>query len=473
MEEQRRFSRGRFLRLSAMTTGGLVLAGCSLEEGGGPPGTKKGGGSGGDVDLGKIQASQDPELKKLAEDWKPYGGPPVDLSVWMYPQDTKSLNAYKKAFEKEYSNIKIKYVTYPEDNYVTKINVALQAHNPPDVAIMEEIGWMQAGLAADLAPFYKAWGISVEDFAPGGVARFTLEKGPKQGIFGVGDFLAGNIIVYNKDLFDQAGAGYPPPDRSLEWPEYAELARKVAKSSSNPNERVYGGTAPDFGFSIWQKWIFGHDGRQVMGNLNSEEEIEAWNLGTALVRDKVAPSGQVISTVTEQDLFTQKGIAMTWTDFTFIQDYQAADINFGLAPWQVIRGSESFVDTWTAPWGTFVEAKHLHAALTFLQFLGTDAQRIRARVSSDPPLSLKVAREINWGEGDPIKEQYLKVLQVAAKAQVFVPPLPEGAYDPADVYNEMTVQGETDAKPIVDAAAKKTQPILDKAWKDWEALGRG
>ena len=37
MDEQRRFSRGRFLRLSAMTAGGVVLAGCSIDEGGGPP----------------------------------------------------------------------------------------------------------------------------------------------------------------------------------------------------------------------------------------------------------------------------------------------------------------------------------------------------------------------------------------------------------------------------------------------------
>jgi hypothetical protein len=34
----------------------------------------------------------------------------------------------------------------------------------------------------------------------------------------------------------------------------------------------------------------------------------------------------------------------------------------------------------------------------------------------------------------------------------------------------MTVQGETNAKPLLDAEAKKTQPILDQAWKDWEAL---
>jgi ABC-type glycerol-3-phosphate transport system substrate-binding protein len=175
MEEQRRLSRGRFLRLSAMTAGGLVLAGCSIEEGsGGPPGSSGGGGE--DVDISKIQAGQNPELEKLAENWKPYDGEPVEISVWMYPQDEESLKAYKKAFEKKYSNITLKYVTYPEDNYITKINVALQAHNPPDIAVMEERAWMKAGLVADLAAFYKAWGISIKDFAPGGVARFTLEK---------------------------------------------------------------------------------------------------------------------------------------------------------------------------------------------------------------------------------------------------------------------------------------------------------
>ena len=136
MEDQRRLSRARFLRLSAMTAGGLVLAGCSLEEGGGPPGTKKGGGGGEDVDLGEIQAGEIPDLEKLAEDWKPYDGEPVEISVWMYTPDQRSLNAYKKAFEKKYPNIKLKYVIYPEESYVTKINVALQAHNPPDVAIM-------------------------------------------------------------------------------------------------------------------------------------------------------------------------------------------------------------------------------------------------------------------------------------------------------------------------------------------------
>jgi ABC-type glycerol-3-phosphate transport system substrate-binding protein len=470
MEEHRRFSRGRFLRLSAMSAGGLVLAGCNLEEGGGPPGSGSGGG--GDVDFSKIQAGgQSQELENLAEDWKPYDGEPVEISVWMYTPDENSLQAYKKAFEKKYSNIKLKYVIYPEANYVTKINVALQAHNPPDAAIVEEKGWMKAGLVVDLAPFYKAWGIRVEDFAPGGVGRFTLEDGPKQGVFGVGDFLAGNVMMFNKDLFDRAGANYPPVDRSLEWPEYAELCRQVAQPNQDPTKAVYGGSVPDWGFGIYGKWLFGPDGRRVFGHMNSEEHIEAWNLGTALVRDKISP-GQILDTVAEPDLFTQKGTAMVWTDFTFVRDYEAAGINFGIIPSPVQTGSVSFVDTWTTAWGTFVESKNHHAALTFLEFMGTDAQRIRAEVSVDPPLSLKVAEEINYGAGDPIKEEYLKVLEAGARPQVFVPPLPEGGWEPAEVYNDMTVQGKTDAKPILEAETKQTQPLLDQAWRDWDALER-
>ena len=55
MEGQRRFSRGRFLRLSAMTAGGVVLARCNLQEGGNLPGANRGKGGNGSVDPGARQ----------------------------------------------------------------------------------------------------------------------------------------------------------------------------------------------------------------------------------------------------------------------------------------------------------------------------------------------------------------------------------------------------------------------------------
>ena len=163
---------------------------------------------------------------------------------------------------------------------------------------------------------------------------------------------------------------------------------------------------------------------------------------------------------------------MTWSDFTETSKYQANGIDFGLAPFMVLDGAESFVDTWTTPWGTFTQSKHPQEALAFLRFIATDGQRIRAETSADPPLSTKVAQELEWGAGDPIREQYLRVLQ-QAKPQPFVPELPEGTYDAREIYRKMTTAGQTDAAPLLDEEAMKTQPELDKAWQEWEELGSG
>jgi multiple sugar transport system substrate-binding protein len=404
--------------------------------------------------------------------------PPVDpdaLSIWSYlPPDDPSVAAYIDEFQQQHPEIEVSYTPFPEDEYQTKINTALSAHAPPDVAIIENKAWMKAGLVVELSDFLDQWGVDPADFNPGGVGRITLSGELGEGIYGIGDFLGGNILVYNKSMFDAAALEYPPADRSLTWPQFAELCRALAKPSRNPAEAVYGCSVPEWSFGIWSKWVFGEDGHQAIGNLNSPEMIEAWNLGTALVREGMAPSASVMEAFPagESDMFAQGKIAMTWSDFSEVPKYQAQNIQFGLAPFWVISGSDSFVDTWTAPWGTFTESQHRDAALEFLKFIATDAQRIRAQVSADPPFNMAVADELQWGQGDPVKEQYLIVLK-QAKPQVFVPPLPEGAYAADEIYRLMTIEGQTDAQPLLDAEAEKTQPLLEEGWRLWEELGQG
>jgi multiple sugar transport system substrate-binding protein len=283
----------------------------------------------------------------------------------------------------------------------------------------------------------------------------------------------GYVIFYNKKLFDEAGVAHPSETESMTWRQYDELARALGKPDRNPGKAIYGCSVQEWFFGIWAKWVWGDDGHQILGNLNSEPVIEAWNLGTALVREGYAPGSSLLQTMPagESDLFAQGKIAMTWSDFTEATKYEANNIDFGIAPFVVVEGSESFVDTWTTPWGTFTQSKHPDEALKFLEFIATDAQRIRAETSADPPLSTKVAEELKWNQGDPIRKQYLTVLQ-KAKPQIFVPTsfLPEGTYDPEEVFRKLTVSGGTDAKPLLDEAATKTQPELDKAWAEWEKL---
>jgi multiple sugar transport system substrate-binding protein len=398
----------------------------------------------------------------------------VELSIWSYlAPDDASVKAYIETFQEQNPNIKIKYTAYPEDDYQDKVRTALSAGGPPDIAIIEDRRWMKAGFVVELTDHYAAWGVDPNDFNSGGMARTAPEGDISAGIYAVGDFLGGNVIFYNKGLFDEAGIAHPSETESMQWPQFDEIARQLGKPDRNPANAVYGCTVTHWYFGIWAKWIWGEDGHEIVGNLNSEPVVDAWNRGTALVRDGIAPGASLIETLPagESDLFAQGKIAMTWSDFTEASKYTANDIDFGLAPFVVIEGSESFVDTWTAPWGTFTESKHPEEALAFLKFIATDAQRIRAETSSDPPLSTKVAEELEWGKDDPIKQQYLTVLQ-QAKPQVFVPGsfLPEGTYDSEEVFRKMTVERQEDAKPLLDEAAEKTQPELDKAWEEWEKL---
>jgi multiple sugar transport system substrate-binding protein len=399
----------------------------------------------------------------------------VELSVWSYlSPDDPSVKAYIERFQADNPGIVVKYTAFPEDDYQDKVRTALSADSPPDIAVMEDKQWMQAGLVVELSPYFAEWGVDPADFAPGGLARATLPDG---GIYGVGDHLGGNILFYNKALFDAAGAPHPSLTESMTWPEFDQACRQVGQPDRNPMRAVYGCSVQDWAFDIWSMWVWGEDGRTVLGNLNSDAMVQGYNLGTALVRDGYAPSASIEESLPGgmSDLFAQGKMAMIWSDFTEVAKYQEAGIDFGMGPFVVIEGSESFVDTWTTPWGTFTNSQHPEEALAFLEFMATDAQYIRAETSADPPLSQAVAAEIEWGQGDPIKEDYLAVLQ-QGKAQVFVPDsfIPLGLYPHTEdeIYRRLTTGGETDAKPILDEQAAATQPALDQAWVEWERLGQ-
>ena len=168
-----------------------------------------------------------------------------DLSIWTYPQgdDEKSLKAYKAAFEKLYPNVNVKISVVPEDTYGTKVNTALQAHKPPDIAVIEDRGWMKAGKVLDLTPYYASWGVNLADFNAGGLARAAVEGKVEDGVYAVGDFLGGGPLVYNKAMFDAAGIAYPSAEKSLTIQEYADICRKLAKPTNDPATTVYGCTS--------------------------------------------------------------------------------------------------------------------------------------------------------------------------------------------------------------------------------------
>ncbi len=394
------------------------------------------------------------------------------LDVWTLPQgdDEKAIKAYGKAFETAHPNVKVKLLVVGEDTYVTKINTALQAKAPPDVAVMEDRTWMAAGKVVKLTDKLKEWGVDVTDFNAGGIGRATPKGTVDSGVYAVGDFLGGNVLVYNKALFDAAGVPHPAADKSLTIAEYSEICRKLTKPSADRNKTVYGCSMPSWGPAIQAKDVFGPDGRTTEGNMNGPAMVAAYETAAGILRDKLAPSDQILEAAAESDLFAAGRLGITWTDFTETPKYIANGVDFGIAPFFVIHDGDNFVETWTAPWGTFTDSKDQAIALEFLRFIATDAQRIRTQVSVDPPLSASVATEVGYGKDDPVKAAYLAVLDAAAGPQVFVPPGVE-AFDPAEVLRLLVDEKRTDTNAILDDQAVRSQKELDKVWARWDKLG--
>jgi len=391
------------------------------------------------------------------------------ISVWMFPQgdDEVAIRAMEAAFEEANEGKDVEVVVYPEEEYVTKVNTALVAGNPPDVAIIESDDWMKAGYVVELTDRLDEWGVSVDDFNPGGLSRGALENDPANGVFGVGTFLGGNVLVYNKAIFDEAGVPHPSADESMTFQEYADVCRQLAQPSEDPATNVYGCSMPaDIAFGFYP--IYGEDGRTAEGNMNSPELAEAFEIGAGLINEGLAPSSSVLDTIPESDLFAQGQIAITWSDFTAVPTYEEAEIDFGMTPFFVVEGQEDFVDTWTAPWGTFTESPHPDDALLFLEFIATDAQEIQMAETPDPPLSTVVAEEAGYGEDDPIKQDFLAVL-ANARPLAFAPP-GEDNWDPVEVMRLLTVEGETDAQAILDEMAAAAQQQLDEVWERWDTF---
>lgn len=392
------------------------------------------------------------------------------ISVWTIPQgdDEVPIKAYEKAFEQQNPGADVRIVVIPEDGYTPKLQTALEAKAPPDVALLEPdvIATAKAGKWVDLAPFFRAWGVDPADFNAGGLSRGILENDPSKGLFAIGDFLGGNVLVYNRKLLAAAGVADPPADRSLTYQEYDALCRAVGHPGP-PETATYGCSVPDFGYLFSP--VFGENGHKAIGYMNAPTVAQAFTIGAALIRDGFAPGSGVLDSIAESDLFAQGKLGITWTDFSETDKYRKNGIDFGLAPFYVIAGEPSYVDVFTAAWGALKGAKNPAGALAFIRFIATDAQRIRPQVSPDPPVSTRVAAEIGYGQGDPIKEQYLAVLKLAPPPD-FVPPGVD-AWDPGEVMRLLTVEKRTDAQAILDDMAKKSQTQLDRAWADWESLG--
>jgi sorbitol/mannitol transport system substrate-binding protein len=137
-------------------------------------------------------------------------------------EDVEMLTRY---FEREHPNIKVNYVTLPENQSRATVTDSVSTHsNEFDVVMIsnyETPMWARFGWLTDLQPYIKHTpGYDPADFVP------TIRKSLSYhgDMYSVPFYGESSVLAYRKDLFAKAGLKMPAHPT---WPQVARFARKL------------------------------------------------------------------------------------------------------------------------------------------------------------------------------------------------------------------------------------------------------
>jgi len=212
-------SRRGFLRLGAMLAAGLGVSACTLAKSDFSPFAA-------DRTTDLASAPSREEIQLVYQDWR---------TDW-FPDMVEELLAQ---FHEAHPNVRVFFTPDP-DNLADAMLAEMQAGTAPDVLWGGSTffpTWAQQGHMLDLRP-YVAQDLdatAIGDWDPAQYRAFFLRDGRQ---FGLPKYHGAIALYYNKDLFDQAGVGYP----TAAWTHDTYLAamRQLSRDDNAGQRELWG-----------------------------------------------------------------------------------------------------------------------------------------------------------------------------------------------------------------------------------------
>lgn len=393
----------------------------------------------------------------------------VTLTLWIFEGEEAFLPRLVESFEAAHPNITLEITEIPEDQYVTKIDTALAANDPPDIGFVYggQQRWLKAGKFLPLEEMFQQNGIDPAQYNQNAMSLYCLYEGK---YYCIGSYTGAVLLFYNKTMFDEAGIPYPSATEPMTVEEYYDLAKRLSKQSDDINQRVWGGSA---GTTWWyMDWAthFSQDGRKADGQVNDAATVRTYELMADLVANGYAPSDADMQLLGDVDLLSQGKQAMAITDnFVAVANMEAAGIPFGAAPPPVEqRGDKPFIITWSDAFGVFSQSDHPTEAMQFLAFLATEGNRLRVE-SDTMPLNMNMASDLGWDAKNDGRKETVQAISLA-RPVIFVPGIYEITGGPmGDAFNQI-IEGSMEPQDAMDEAAAAIQADLDQAWETWDQI---
>jgi multiple sugar transport system substrate-binding protein len=394
-------------------------------------------------------------------------GEVVTVQLWGFAGEYEFLPQVIEQFEAEHPNIKIELTDIPEGDYVTKIDTALLANDPPDIGYVYERRWLKAGKFLPLDDFLETEGIDVKDYNVGAMSGNCMYEGK---IYCLGTYTGAVLLFYNKTLFDNAGVPYPSATVPMTIDEYAQMIKKLSVPSEDIQQRVWGGDAGAPGWWIDRLTMFNEDGTKVDGFINDEATIHAYQVIADMQKDGSVMTAAESQLMEGTDLLAQGKLATSIIDNAVaIPTLEKAGIKWGAAPPPVEKkGDLPFTPTWTDSYGVFTAADHPDEAREFLAYLIKVGNEIQLELGN-LSLNLKLAEEKNYAGDSEGRKEALQAIQVGGREILDVPGFWD-VIDPTwDGFNQIVEEGRT-AEEVLNEIAPIMQETLDQNWETWNSI---
>lgn len=278
-------------------------------------------------------------------------------------------------FHETHPNIQVYYTPDPE-NMEEKMLADMQAGTAPDVMV----GccdffpvWAQKGYLLDLRPFVEADldQATLDDWDPAQVRSFFTRGGVQ---YALPKYHGALALLYNKDLFDEAGLPYP--DGSWSHDDYQAATRRLAGDRNADGSIDRWGSMVDISWERLQVHVNGWGGHFV----DPQDPTRSWMArpeslaAMEWVRARMWDDHSMASSLDVQDLqprqaFIEQRLAMVEEGSWALKDIlEAATFRIGVAPFPAGPAQRVTLAT-TDGFAIYAGTRHPEAAWEFMKFL--------------------------------------------------------------------------------------------------------
>lgn len=222
-------------------------------------------------------------------------------------------------YMKDHPNVEIQYEPTAGSEYMPKLKAALAAGNEPDIMWVDQwVDLYQADLFEDLKPLAEAAGYDLSQHSEEHLKMATYNDK----LYGLTGWAGAFAIVYNKELFDQAGIAYPEPGWT--WEDCYNAAKAVTSGSGA--DKIFGINTPMDYINEVENFMWNGDAYLIDENgkydgvLNSENMVEALEWYTKFTKEGLSPEpGSLTAMGGPDELFKQGKIAMIYKTSGYIE----------------------------------------------------------------------------------------------------------------------------------------------------------